>query len=362
MSPTGAGLHVGGVKTAIINYLFAKANNGEFILRIEDTDSGRFVHSAEKAIIDSLKWIGITPDDGIAGDGTAKYRQSEKNYDAHINTLLESGHAYYCFDTQEELDAMRVKIEKTSKKPFSYNGYYRTFMQNSLTLSLTEVKERIEKGEKYTIRFNTPINREIKFNDSIRGEVIFNTKNIDDKILLKSDGRPSYFLANTVDDIDSEISHVIKGSEWLPSVPTIILLYEAFGVDLPKFAHIPLLNGPDGKKLSKRKVKEYGFPVCLLEGVEKNEDGTETKFEGFKELGYIPEAFFNFLVLIGWNNKDNKEVYSLDELISVFSLDNITKADGQFDLIKAKHFNATYLRKIPANELIKFINKGTTNS
>jgi len=357
-SPTGI-LHIGGVKTAILNYLFAKVNNGKFILRIEDTDSGRFVPGAEKNIIDSLKWINVIPDDGINEDGTAKYRQSEKDYSGYIKKLLDSGWAYYCFDTVEELDAMRAKIGEKSKKPFSYNSFYRTLMKNSLTLSPEEVAGKISKGEKYVIRLNTPLNREIKLNDLIRGEVIFNTKNIDDKILLKSDGGPSYFLANTIDDIDFKISHVIKGSEWLPSFPTIALLYEALGCEIPQFAHVPLLNGPDGKKLSKRKVKEYGFPVCLLEGVEIDENGIETKFEGFKELGYIPEAFLNFLVLIGWNNKDNKEVYSLEELVNVFSLDNIAKADAQFDLVKAKHFNATYLRKMPSDELIKFIDQGT---
>jgi glutamyl-tRNA synthetase len=361
-SPTGAGLHIGGVKTAIINYLFAKANNGKFILRIEDTDSGRFVPGAEKNIIDSLKWIGITPDDGINDDGTAKYRQSEKDYSAHIKKLVDSGHAYYCFDTSEELDVMRAKVGEKSKKPFSYNSFYRTFMKNSFTLSPDEVKDRISKGEKYVLRLSTPVNKEIKLNDLIRGEVVFNTKNIDDKILLKSDGGPSYFLANTVDDIDMDITHVIKGSEWLSSYPTIALLYEAFGCEIPKFAHVPLLNGPDGKKLSKRKVKEYGFPVCLLEGVEKDENGVETKFSGFKEEGYIPEAFLNFLTLIGWNNKDNKELYSLEELIGVFSLDNIAKADAQFDLKKAKYYNATYLRNKSSDDLLKFIDTKGNNS
>ena len=340
-SPTGLGLHLGGAKTALVNYLFAKANGGKFILRIEDTDSGRFVSGAEKLIIDSLEWLGIKFDDGINEDGTAMYRQSEKDYSSHIQKLIDSGHAYYCFDSSEKLAEIRTKSEGKGKKPFSYNIFTRDSMENSFSLSAEEVKTRLEKGEKYTVRFNTPKNREIKINDLIRGEVVFNTNNIDDKILWKSDKSPSYFLANTVDDIDSNISHVIKGSEWLPSLPTIILLYEAFGAEIPEFGHLPLINGPDGKKLSKSKIKQYGFPVCLLEGIEIDKNGVETKFDGFKELGFIPEAFLNFLILIGWNlgEGSTQEIFSMEELIKIFSLDRVKNSDAQFNFAKAKSIN-----------------------
>lgn len=342
IAPSNTGFaSIGNIRTAIFNYLFAKKYGGDFMIRIEDTDKKRSVAGSEEYMIKSLAWLGIIPDDGVNIDGTAKYRQSEKDYSCHIDTLLKNGNAYYAFDSEAELEDIRAKTTKNSKKPFSYNIFSRMLMKNSLSLSSEEVKRRLNNGDKYVIRFNTPKNIEIKLNDLICGNTVFNTNNIDDKILWKSDGTPSYFLANTIDDIDFKISHVIKGVEWLSSYPTIALLYEAFNAEIPQFAHLPLLLDKNGAKISKRKAKEYDFPICLLEY--KDPETNDVIF-GFRELGYDSKAMFNALSILGWNNGTRQEIFSIDELINEFSLENVSKSGARVSGEKLKWFNAHYLR------------------
>lgn len=352
-SPTG-GLHIGGVRTALYNYLFAKKHNGDFLLRIEDTDTTRLVPGAEEYIINSLKWAGIVPNDGIDSNGKAMYRQSEREYKSYVNILIEKGFAYYAFDTDEELKEIREKHEKSGKS-FSYNTYSRMTLKNSLTLSVDEVKTRIDRGDKYVVRFNTPKNREVKFFDHIRGNMIVKSGNIDDKVLLKSDGIPTYHLANIVDDHLMEITHVIRGEEWLPSCPLHVLLYEAFGWEAPEFVHLPLILAPDGSKLSKRKAKEYGFSVFPLSWTEKDENGNEVTTAGYKEEGYDTEAFINFLALLGWNPGNDIEIMSMDEMVNSFDFSRINKAGARFDIKKAKWFNSVYLRKKDPKDLISFL-------
>jgi glutamyl-tRNA synthetase len=342
IAPSNTGYaSIGNIRTAIFNYLFAKKHGGEFILRIEDTDGKRSVHGSEEYIIKSLEWIGITPDDGVNPDGTAKYRQSEKDYNKYIDILLKNGNAYYAFDSEDELETIRKKTLEKSKKPFSYNCFTRNFMKNSISLSAEDVKDRMDGGDKYVVRFNTPKNREIKLNDLICGETIFNTNNIDDKILLKSDGMPSYFIANTIDDIDFEITHVIKGVEWLSSFPTIALLYEALNAEIPQFAHLPLLLDKNGAKISKRKAKEYDFPICLLEY--KDPESNEV-IPGFRELGYEPDALLNALSFLGWNPGTTQEIFSKEELINAFSLERVNNSGARVGGEKLKWFNVQYLR------------------
>lgn len=348
-SPTGYAT-IGNIRTALFCYLYAKRHGGEFILRIEDTDKTRFVDGAEKYIIDSLKWLGISPDDGVNYDGTAKYRQSEREYRSYVDILLASGDAYYAFDTSEDLDIIRKKAE-ASKSVFSYNSVTRVNMKNSISLSSDEVKSRLESGELYTIRFKTPRNREIIFKDLVKGVVKFNTNNMDDKILFKSDNTVAFHLANVVDDYKMEITHVIRGDEWLSSTPLHILIYEAFGWDKPEFCHLPLVLGPDGKKLSKRKMKEYGFPVFPLSCSYLDDNGKSVHVTGFKDENYEPDALINFLALLGWNPGGNKEFMTMDEMISLFELERINNSGAMFDIEKLKNFNAHYLRSRDSEDL-----------
>ena len=343
-SPTGFAT-VANLRTALFNYLYAKKHNGEFLLRIEDTDKKRSVLGSEEYIIESLKWLGIVPNDGVNPDGSAKYRQSEKDYSKHVEFLLKNNYAYYAFDSEGELEEVRKQGR------FSYNSETRLSMKNSFSLTSEEVEKRIERGDTYVVRFNTPSNREIKLFDLVCGETVFNTSNVDDKVLWKSDGTPSYFLANTIDDIDFEITHVIKGNEWLSSFPTIFLLYEAFGIEMPSFAHLPLVLGPDGKKMSKRKMKEYGFPVFPLSCSYIDDKGIKVDVVGFKELGYEPDALVNFIALLGWNPGGTKEIMTVDEMVDLFDLNRINNSGAMFDVDKLKNFNAHYLRSRPWSDL-----------
>ena len=351
-SPTGP-LHIGGVRTALFNYLVAKKLGGDFLLRIEDTDKDRFVPGAEKYIIDSLNWLGITPDDGINPDGAAKYRQSEREYKSYVDILINAGHAYYAFDTSAELEVMRKTLQASGVKNIGYNYISRERMRNSLTLPAQEVKYLLDSGTPYVIRFNTPRNKEIKFSDIIRGEMSFNSSSLDDKVLFKSDGMPTYHMANIVDDHLMDISHVIRGEEWLPSAPLHILLYEAFGWTAPVFCHLPLILGPDGQKLSKRHGDKYGFPVFPMTWDYLNEEKDHIHITGFKDEGYEPDALINFLALLGWNPGDNKEIMTMDEMISLFDLGRINNSGARFDVNKLRNFNAHYVRN--TNHSVLFV-------
>jgi glutamyl-tRNA synthetase len=342
-SPTGA-LHVGGCRTALFNYLFAKKHGGEFLLRIEDTDQHRFVAGAEKYIIDSLAWLGIVPDDGINPDGTAKYRQSEREYRSFAQKLINSGHAYYAFDSSEKIEAMKKSFEAAGVSNPGYTNVTRGVMENSFTLSKEDIDKRLADGVPYVIRFNTPADKIIEFNDSVKGLIAFNSSSMDDKVLFKSDGLPTYHLANIVDDHLMEITHVIRGDEWLPSTSLHIMLYDAFGWDKPEFCHLPLILGPDGSKLSKRHGDKYGFPVFPMTWDYVNEKNESVHITGFKDENYEPDALINFLALIGWNPGGDKEFMSIDEMIDLFSLDRINNSGGMFDIEKLKNFNAHYMR------------------
>ena len=349
-SPTGP-LHIGGVRTALFNYLFAKKHNGTFILRIEDTDQSRYVASAENYIIESLNWLNILFDEGpgIGGD-LGPYRQSERKdiYKKYIADLVTSGNAYYAFDTSKKLNFHR-KDHEAKGKTFIYNWHNRLKLDNSLSLNVDEVQQRIDSGEKYVIRFKSPENETIILNDTIRGDIKIDTNVLDDKILFKSDGMPTYHLANIVDDHLMEITHVIRGEEWLPSLALHVLLYRAFGWKAPEFAHLPLILKPEGKgKLSKRDGDKLGFPVFPLEW--KQDDKVS---RGYKEDGYFPEAVVNMLALLGWNEGDGseKEIYSLEELVAVFSFEHVSKAGAKFNPDKAKWFNQQYLQKKSDEEL-----------
>ncbi|MEO5644634.1 MAG: glutamate--tRNA ligase [Bacteroidia bacterium] len=362
-SPTGP-LHMGGVRTALYNYLFAKKHGGDFILRIEDTDTDRFVPGAENYIIDALKWCGIEPNEGIGfGDGPhAPYRQSERKeagvYAQYAKQLIDSGNAYYAFDTKEELDEQRTKFE-AMKASFSYNAITRQNLKNSLTLSEDEVKRRIDAGDHYVVRAKIPRNEEVRLNDLIRGWVVVHTSQLDDKVLFKSDGMPTYHLANIVDDYTMKITHVIRGEEWLPSAPLHVLLYRFLGWEevMPQFSHLPLLLRPDGNgKLSKRDGDRLGFPVFPLSGEMPDlKTGIPEKFTGYRESGYFPEAFINMLLLLGWHGSGNQELYTLDEMIEAFSIDRVSKSGAKFDAEKTKWFNQQYLRKRTDAELAELL-------
>ena len=344
-SPTGP-LHMGGVRTALFNFLFARKHKGDFLLRIEDTDQNRYVQGAEEYIIESLKWCGLIPDEGPGfGGNYGPYRQSERKslYSDFAMQLLGSGHAYYAFDTPEELNTLRLEAE-ASKGVFSYDTHTRMSLKNSLTLSESEVKERLESGEPWVIRFKMPENVNVIEDDLIRGEVTFNTAQLDDKVLFKADGMPTYHLANVVDDHLMEITHVIRGEEWLSSMPLHVLLYQAFGWDIrPCFAHLPLILKPEGKgKLSKRDGDKMGFPVFPLLW---NDPKSGESYRGYREDGYFPEAFVNILALLGWNPGTEQELFSIDELINSFSFDRVVKSGARFDPEKAKWFNHQYLVK-----------------
>ena len=345
-SPTGP-LHMGGVRTALFNYLFAKKHGGDFLLRIEDTDQTRYVPGAEEYILESLKWCGLDPVEGPGiGGEFGPYRQSERKemYREYAMQLVEKGHAYYAFDTPEELDKLRMEAE-ANKSVFSYDLHTRSQLNNSLALSAEEVEQKINSGEPYIIRFKMPENKEVVEKDLIRGEVKFNTNQLDDKVLFKSDGMPTYHLANVVDDHLMQITHVIRGEEWLPSMPLHILLYEAFGWggNRPQFAHLPLILKPTGKgKLSKRDGDKMGFPVFPLKWTDPDSGDVS---RGYREDGYFPEAFVNLLALLGWNAGTEQEFFTMDELIEQFSLDRVVKAGARFDPEKAKWFNRHYFQQ-----------------
>jgi len=351
-SPTGP-LHIGGLRTALFNYLFAKKNNGTFILRIEDTDQTRYVPGAENYIIDSLKWCGLIPDEGVSfGGESGPYRQSDRKniYRSYAEQLVKNESAYYAFDTPEELGKYR-KDSEARKETFTYDAKVRMSLKNSLSLNDCETISLIDSGIPYVIRFKFPENETIVMQDIIRGEVSVNTSILDDKILFKADGMPTYHLANVVDDHLMKISHVIRGEEWLPSLPLHVAMYKAFGWEdtMPRFAHLPLILKPDGKgKLSKRDGDKGGFPVFPLEWIDPE---TNERSSGYRESGYFPEACLNILAFLGWNPGTEQELFSLDELIHAFSLEKTQKAGAKFDPDKARWFNHQYLQKKSDDEL-----------
>ena len=353
-SPTGP-LHIGGVRTALYNYLFAKKHNGTFVLRIEDTDQTRYVANAEKYIVDAMEWCGIPFDEAPGkNEKFGPYRQSERKeiYKQYADQLIESGHAYYAFDTAEELDAERKKAE-ANKEPFIYNHTTRENLNNSLTLSKEEVASKIAAGEKYVVRFkmyDTNFENDIlTASDLIRKDVSFKLFLLDDKVLYKSDGMPTYHLANIVDDHLMEISHVIRGEEWLPSLPLHIALYNALGWDAPEFAHLPLILKPVGKgKLSKRDGDKLGFPVFPLEYTNEK-DGEVSR--GYREDGYLPDAFINMLAMLGWNPGTDQEIFSLEELAKEFSLERVSKSGAKFSPEKTNWFNQQYLQQKSTTEV-----------
>jgi len=349
-SPTGP-LHIGGVRTALFNYLFAKKNNGVFYLRIEDTDQNRFVPGAEEYILEALDWLGIAPSETVGkNEKFGPYRQSERKelYKEYADQLINSGWAYYAFDTAEALDAHR-KQHEADGKTFIYNWHNREKLDTSFVISKEETDKRIAAGEDYVIRFKTPVNETLHLHDIIRGDIKFETNLLDDKVLFKSDGMPTYHLANIVDDHLMETSHVIRGEEWLPSMPLHRLLYKAFGWEAPEFAHLPLILKPIGNgKLSKRDGDKMGFPVFPLEW--KTEEGVSS---GYREKGFFPEAVVNFLALLGWNDGTDQELFSLEELAEKFDLNRVHKAGAKFDPEKNKWFNHQYLQKQSDESLAK---------
>lgn len=351
-SPTGA-LHVGGVRTALFNYLFARHHGGDFLLRIEDTDQTRYVSGAEEYIIESLKWCGLSIDEGVGSGGNyGPYRQSERKsiYKQYALQLIASGNAYYAFDTAEELNDLRTACESKGET-FIYNASTRSGLKNSLSMPEQEVNNILESGADYVIRFKMPEQEELVLKDIIRGDVHFNTSLLDDKVLFKADGMPTYHLANIVDDHLMEISHVIRGEEWLPSLPLHVLLYKAFHWEenMPEFAHLPLILKPVGNgKLSKRDGNKMGFPVFPMEFTDPQ---SGEKWHGYREDGYFPEAFINMLALLGWNPGTEQEIFSLEELCEQFTLDRVNKSGARFNPDKAKWFNHKYLVEKEDKEL-----------
>jgi glutamyl-tRNA synthetase len=353
-SPTGP-LHMGGVRTALYNYLFAKRHNGTFLIRIEDTDQTRFVPGAQDYIMDALNWCGIMPTEGpgLGGD-FGPYVQSERKdlYRPYAEQLIADDKAYYAFDSAEELDQMRDQAKQMGMPNWQYNSVTRMRMKNSLTLPQDKVEELLAEGAPYVIRMKMPRNHDVRFEDLIRGWVVVNTNNLDDKVLFKSDGMPTYHLANIVDDHLMQISHVIRGEEWLPSAPLHILLYEAFGWDRPLFAHLPLLLRPDGNgKLSKRDGDRLGFPVFPTNWTTAEGE----VYSGYREKGYFPGAFINMLAFLGWNPGTTQEIFSLEELSQSFSLDRVSKAGAKFDPDKTKWFQQQYLRATPDEQLAEML-------
>ncbi|MEX2567381.1 MAG: glutamate--tRNA ligase [Cyclobacteriaceae bacterium] len=356
-SPTGA-LHIGGVRTALYNYLFAKKTGGKFLLRIEDTDQNRFIAGAEKYIQNVLDWLGITPDESPWNPGdVGPYRQSERKsmYREYSQYLMDNGHAYYAFDTSKELEAMRQRLTAARVVSPQYNSITRTQMRNSLTLPADEVKAMLDAGEPYVIRIKIPRKEEVRLNDMVRGWVMVHSNSLDDKVLMKSDGMPTYHLANIVDDHLMGITHVIRGEEWLPSAPLHVLLYRYLGWEesMPQFAHLPLLLKPDGNgKLSKRDAQKHGFPIFPMNWTDP--DSGELLI-GFKETGYLPEALLNFLAFLGWNPGDQRELFSMDKLVEAFSIERIGKSGTKFDINKAKWYNEQYLRNKSGQELSAYL-------
>lgn len=354
-SPTGP-LHIGGVRTALFNYLFAKKHGGDFLLRIEDTDQNRYVEGAETYIIEALNWLNIPYDEGPGKEGDyGPYRQSERKglYREYADTLIDSGNAYYAFDTAEELDAHR-KDHEAKGKTFIYNWHNRLKLNNSLTISAEEAQQKIDAGEEYVIRFKSPEDETLYLNDIIRGGMHVETNVLDDKVLFKSDGMPTYHLANIVDDHLMKITHVIRGEEWLPSLSLHVMLYRAFGWTAPEFAHLPLILKPTGNgKLSKRDGDKMGFPVFPLEW--KTAEGDI--FSGYREDGYLPDAVLNMLAFLGWNPGTEQEIFSLDELIKTFELDRVHKAGAKFDPEKTKWFQHQYFQEIGDEKLAEAFQK-----
>ncbi|MCT4582157.1 MAG: glutamate--tRNA ligase [Flavobacteriales bacterium] len=358
-SPTGP-LHIGGVRTALYNYLFAKKHGGDFLLRIEDTDQTRLVQGAEEYILEALAWCGISPNEGqgVGGD-LGPYKQSERKeagiYKDYAFQLVESGHAYYAFDTAEELNAMREMAKSAKMANWQYNSITRGSMKNSVSLSADEVEKRLANGDPYTLRLKMPRNEEVRFHDEIRGWVIVNTNNMDDKVIYKSDGMPTYHLANIVDDHLMQITHVIRGEEWLPSAPLHVLLYRYLGWEdtMPKFAHLPLILKPDGHgKLSKRDGDRLGFPVFPLEWNDPTSGDTSS---GYREKGYLADAFVNMLAFLGWNPGTPQELFSVEELAEAFTLERVGKSGSKFDPDKTKWFNQQYLRAKSNSELAELL-------
>ncbi|MFM7430716.1 MAG: glutamate--tRNA ligase [Flammeovirgaceae bacterium] len=354
-SPTGA-LHIGGVRTALYNFLLARKHGGTMILRIEDTDQTRYVPGAEEYILEALAWAGIQIDEGVGKGGPhAPYRQSERKeiYQKYAQQLIAEGKAYYAFDTEQDLEAMRERLKKEDALNQQYGISTRGQMKNSLTLTAEEVKQKLNAGEPYVIRLKVPAEQSVELMDLIRGQVVVNSSQIDDKVLMKSDGMPTYHLANVVDDYLMQITHVIRGEEWLPSAPLHILLYQSFGWQdaMPQFAHLPLLLKPDGNgKLSKRDADQMGFPIFPLNWTDPK---TKELAKGFRESGYLPEAIINFLAFLGWNPGTEQEIFSMEQLTETFTLERIGKAGAKFDIQKAQWFNQQYLRSQSNAELAK---------
>ena len=352
-SPTGP-LHIGGVRTALYNYLLAKKTGGTFILRIEDTDQNRYVEGAEDYIKEALDWFGINPDEGPGyGGAYGPYRQSERKdlYAQYVQQMVDKGHAYYAFDTEEELNQIREEEKAKGNHSFKYNWEIRGKMRNSTSLSAEETKQLLEDGSNVTVRLKIPQNKTISFNDVVRGEVSFESNELDDKVIMKGDGMPTYHLANIVDDHLMEISHVIRGEEWLSSTAHHVLMYQFMDWTPPQFAHLPLiLNPTGGGKLSKRHGAKFGFPVFPLEW-----NGGEEIFQGFREDGFDSDAVINFLSLLGWNPGNDEEVFSLAQMTELFSLDKIVKSGAKFDFDKAKWFNQQYIINKPTEEILPIL-------
>ncbi|XOD68817.1 MAG: glutamate--tRNA ligase [Flavobacteriales bacterium AspAUS03] len=355
-SPTGP-LHLGGVRTALYNYLFAKRYQGDFILRIEDTDQERLVPGAESYILEALQWCGIEPDEGPSyGGDYGPYHQSERKdiYKPYIEQLLKTGHAYHAFDTPEVLKALRGAAH-VEGKAFIYSAHIREQMYNTLNLQPEEIADRLARGLPYVIRFKIPTGQLLELHDEIRGQISVDTHNLDDKILVKSDGMPTYHLTNVIDDHLMQISHVIRGEEWLPSMPLHLLLYRAFGWDRPQFAHLPLILKPEGKgKLSKRDGDRLGFPVFPLRWKDPQSGAI---IQGYREAGYFSEAFINMLAFLGWNPGGEQELFSLESLIKKFSLEKVKKSSARFNKEKAQWFNQQYLHQKPLEELTALFRK-----
>lgn len=355
-SPTGP-QHIGGLRTALYSYLLAQRMGGELILRIEDTDQGRFVPGAEGFIVRAMEWLGITFTQGVhIGGPHAPYRQSERSalYQAHAQQLVEGGHAYYAFDTPEELEAMRAKLEAAGMENRGYNYVTRMSMRNSLTLPPDEVARLLDQGANCVIRLKVPAKADVRFHDEIRGPQHWHSSNIDDRVLLKSDGLPTYHLANVVDDHAMGVTHVVRGEEWLSSTPTHVLLYEAFGwqATMPKFAHLALMLGPDGSKLSKRNADKFGIPVFPFNWFD---EASGLTWEGYQELGYLPEALLNYIALLGWHPGREEEIMSMEEMIQLFSLERCHHAGARFDMAKLKAFQEHYLRQKSDAELATLV-------
>lgn len=353
-SPTG-GLHLGGLRTALYNYFYAKQHNGDFILRIEDTDQTRFVKGAEQYIIDSLNWCGIQPNEGPHNEGEyAPYRQSERKdlYRKYAEELVEKGHAYYAFDTAEEIEALREKLKSEGKSNLQYGYDVRHQMRNSLSLPPEETEALLKINFPHVIRIKINNNEFVHFKDMVRGDIEMDTNGVDDKVLLKADGMPTYHLAVVVDDFLMKITHAFRGEEWLPSAPVHVLLWKYLGweSDMPKWAHLPLILKPDGNgKLSKRDGERLGFPVFAKEW---NDPKTGESMKGFKEIGFLPEAFVNMLALLGWNDGSQQEIFSMDELIKTFSVERVHSSGAKFDYEKAKWFNHEWIKKSHADRLL----------